>query len=402
MKRQKVLIAVSLILIAAIAGCFFYLLEQDAKRRKQEAYAAEVAALNERIRQETDYMAQMQHRYLETQAALLAERNDHAYREEIIQPSSLCLTAVGDSVMLGAVPLLRETFPFGTINARQNRSHYELYSIISDMASDGTLGNPVVIGIGTNGPLPEDLCRRIVDQCGDRQIFWLTTTNNAQFFNTDTIQTIGSEFDNVTVLDWDAFSASNPDFFYSDGIHLTPQGQEAYTEFIRYGITERLFELLPEVPNEQIFFIGDGHLLSCVSQMEELLSGNLISAKEPFDPEAVLAEISALKEMGVLPGKAVIVLSDSAEVDSEQLNALQDALAGCPQLLVMIHDISTDQEEPPQPSMISYADDRSLHPDHYAVIPAFFSETGAAGFTAFLKNYSAQENNSVFTALFHR
>ena len=41
------------------------------------------------------------------------------------------------------------------------------------------------------------------------------------------------DFDNVVVVDWFAQSRENPDWFVSDGVHLTGKGARAYAKLIK-------------------------------------------------------------------------------------------------------------------------------------------------------------------------
>jgi hypothetical protein len=154
----------------------------------------------------------------------------------------------------------------------------------------------------------------VLDLCKDRQVFWLTTNNNWQFYNTDTILSFAEDYDNVTIIDWDTFSDGHDEYFYRDGIHLRPEGREAYTKLIRDSITERLWNLMPHEKNRTLL-IGDGALLCCESLMENLNEDEDLLISEENDAEMILSHIRMLEEKHILPERIIIAMQDEALLD---------------------------------------------------------------------------------------
>ena len=382
--KKQIRIMILIIATAALTAVFAvhrYRIYQ--KEQAEAAYAAAMEALEERIEANQLIISENQNTYLTVEVPSAQQRHDPNYLENLVHTTDLPISAYGDSVMLGPIYLLRNTFPNGTVDARQNRSHYELYTLIEEALAYGTLGNPVVLGIGTNGPLPIDLCRSVVELCGDRDIFWLTTTNNEQFYNTVTIWSLGGEYDNVTILDWDTYSDDHPEYFYEDGIHLTYEGQAGYTEFIRNGITDYLVSKLPKEEDHRVLYIGDRCLLTCASEMKELLEGSVITARESLDDEEFLNEIQALYYMDIMPKKAVIVSGNAEETDA--VSRIIEALKGCEITLVEIEREEAERPDYPDIEIIPYPDFIADHPEHWDVDGIHFSEAGSKAFADFLK-----------------
>jgi len=312
-KKRKLIHALLCVIIAALAvyGIYAYL---EKKRIERELYEAAMKALDEELGANRSLAQKIDDRYITAAGAVYEQENDPAFREESVNTLNLPVDAIGDSVMLGAAANLKETFPNAYVDAAVNRSYYPLLDIVSKRAAAKTLGDPVVIGIGTNGPLSLSVCHQVLDLCKDRQVFWLTTNNNWQFDNTDTILSFAQDYDNVTIIDWDTFSDGHDEYFYRDGIHLRPEGREAYTKLIRDSITERLWNLMPHEKNRTLL-IGDGALLSCKSLMENLNEDEDLLIREENDAEMILSHIRMLEEKHILPERIIIAMQDEALLD---------------------------------------------------------------------------------------
>ncbi len=313
-KNRKLITAVLCVLAgaAAIYGIGAY---REKKRIEKERYEAAMKALDEELSADRTLVQKIDEAYIAHAGTVYEQENDPAWREKAVNTLNLPIDAIGDSVMLGAAENLRNTFPNAYVDAEVNRAYYPLLDIVSKRSAAKTLGNPVVIGIGTNGPLSVSVCHQVLDLCKDRQVFWLTTNNNWQFDNTDTILSFAEDYDNVTIIDWDTFSEGHDEYFYRDGIHLRPEGREAYTQLIRESITERLWSLMPHEKNRTLV-IGDGSLLRCTKLMESLAEDEDLFINEENDAEMILDHIRMLEQKHILPERIIIASCDEALLET--------------------------------------------------------------------------------------
>ena len=289
----------------------------------QDLYAAkdntqEMAELEIQLEENARFLEEQQKLYEERQRTEAEQLNDPLAFADEVDASHLQVTGIGDSVMLGAIRDLYETFPYGDFDAQQNRSHYPVMTIVRDRAGDGTLGNPVIIGIGTNNVLPIEDLRTIIALCGERDVFWLTTTNDWQFKNNDTIRSLGEEFENVTVVDWEQASRDHGEYFFSDGIHLTPEGRKAYSELIKQSIEQLYGEKIAvqrreELKENRILGIGSSWLMASANLIQDSLDNCVMIAEEHPDPDTVLDQIRSLKENDLLPRKCFIAVGTYEE-----------------------------------------------------------------------------------------
>lgn len=144
--------------------------------------------------------------------------------------SNLSIVGIGDSVLLGAIPNLYKTFPNGYFDGKVSRTAYDVMDILNDLISKNSLGNPILFNLGTNGDCSYNCKVEILNTCGDRDIFWITTVNytdvNERLFN------LAKEYSNLHIIDWYSISKGHSEYFAYDGIHLTSSGREVFTKAI--------------------------------------------------------------------------------------------------------------------------------------------------------------------------
>ena len=88
------------------------------------------------------------------------------------------VTAVGDSVMLGAVDALQEDIPkLTTIDARGSRQIQEATRVLERLRASGELGRVVIFHIGDNGAISDEDFDRVMEVLsGRREVLVVNTT----------------------------------------------------------------------------------------------------------------------------------------------------------------------------------------------------------------------------------
>lgn len=159
---------------------------------------------------------------------------------EKLSPQDRTITAIGDSVMLGASKALLEEKPDMIIDAAESRQVKSVKEILENLESQGKIGNTVILAVGTNGPFSESVGQELIDFLGkDRDIFWVNVyAVNVQWMDesNSTIEKLAEKNDNVTVIDWESEAKNYPEWFYNDKIHLREddkgKGQTGYANFV--------------------------------------------------------------------------------------------------------------------------------------------------------------------------
>jgi len=149
------------------------------------------------------------------------------------------ITAVGDSVLLGARLALQERMPKLHVDAEVSRQPYDTISRIRERLRADAMADVLVIQTGTNGiPVEADL-RSVLEKLHelDRVVLvnvrapvpWMDQSNRI-------LDGAARGFDNVVVADWASASAGEESYFVFDGTHLTSKGTAAYARVVREAL----------------------------------------------------------------------------------------------------------------------------------------------------------------------
>ncbi|WHY78354.1 acyltransferase family protein [Neobacillus sp. WH10] len=149
------------------------------------------------------------------------------------------VTAIGDSILLDVAPYLTEYFPSLNADGKVGRQMSQALDVVKRMKQEGTLGDTVIIELGTNGPFTENQLISMIELIGNNRkiIFintrvprpWETEVNN-------TLKEVTEKFDNTTLVNWYAASAGHNEYFSPDGVHLNEKGAKAYAELVAKSV----------------------------------------------------------------------------------------------------------------------------------------------------------------------
>jgi hypothetical protein len=145
------------------------------------------------------------------------------------------ITAVGDSVLLGARAAIENRFPRVIVDASISRQPADIAERVRERIDVDRIGNVLILQTGTNG-LPDagglddflgslremDL---VVVMTVRSEVPWMDQSNAI-------IERTAQGKDNVVVADWARATVGHPQYLYKDGTHLTSAGQRAYARLI--------------------------------------------------------------------------------------------------------------------------------------------------------------------------
>ncbi len=163
------------------------------------------------------------------------------------------IDAIGDSVMLASAPELQAAFPGISIDAVVSRQASAAPAIVQAMVDAGTLRQTLLIGLGTNGPVPADVLDRIHRIVGPRhQIVvvnvqaprgWVPGVN-------DELSRFSQEYRNVELANWRDAIAGQLGLLARDQIHPGARGGLVYVQAVKDAL-QRLAEVPPQLgPND--------------------------------------------------------------------------------------------------------------------------------------------------------
>ena len=145
------------------------------------------------------------------------------------------VTAIGDSVMIGAAGELEQTIDSLSIEADVGLQAPAAIDILRKRRDAGRLGEVVVVHIGSNGAFSEEQFEEMMEVLADvhRVAFVNVKVPRAwEQPNNSLLAEEVQQYPNTVLVDWYAASARRPELFVNDGIHLRYEGQRVYTELI--------------------------------------------------------------------------------------------------------------------------------------------------------------------------
>jgi peptidoglycan/LPS O-acetylase OafA/YrhL len=146
------------------------------------------------------------------------------------------VSAVGDSVMLGAAEELEKTVPNLTvIDAEVGFQASAATDVLGARRDAGDLGEVVVVHIGSNGVYTAeqfDQTMRVL--AGVRRVVFVNVNVPRAWEqpNNEVISEGVRRYPNAVLADWYSASVDHPEYFVEDGVHLQIEGQRVYAGLI--------------------------------------------------------------------------------------------------------------------------------------------------------------------------
>jgi hypothetical protein len=152
------------------------------------------------------------------------------------------VSAIGDSVMLGAVGRLQEDIQGLTVvDAEVGLQVYAATHTLRYRRASGQLGDVVIVHLGNNGTFTKEQFDKIMQILSgvDRVVFVNVSVPRAwEEPNNEMIAEGVERYPNAVLVDWHSASEDRPEFFYRDGYHLRPKGQRIYADLISAHLPE--------------------------------------------------------------------------------------------------------------------------------------------------------------------
>ena len=142
--------------------------------------------------------------------------------------------AIGDSIMIDIAPLLGSAVPRITINAEVGRQPWTGLDIARSYSQFNRPGGNYILGIGTNGAIDSEALAGFCKEHANARIFLITPRVNRSWESTsvNAIAEVARDYANVRVVNFHDVGAAHPDYFTSDGVHLTSDGTRAMVHLI--------------------------------------------------------------------------------------------------------------------------------------------------------------------------
>ncbi len=142
---------------------------------------------------------------------------------------------IGDSVSIGLTDEFHQAYTGGLIDACGSRQIAMGQTVYDYYRDRNEVGHTVILALGTNGSFTADELEAFIADIGEDRQIWLITNRVPSSWHRTTNQTmtqVAANHDNVSIIDWEAYSAGHDEWVSSDGIHLTWEGRTAYMQMI--------------------------------------------------------------------------------------------------------------------------------------------------------------------------
>ncbi|MFE7314067.1 acyltransferase family protein [Streptomyces sp. NPDC057555] len=150
------------------------------------------------------------------------------------------ISAIGDSVMVAATPALKQKLPAITIDAEVSRQLSLAPELVKTLRQHGTLGDTVIIGLGTNGTGGKAALEDAINAAGPSKRFVLVTSHVSRPWQDSVNQAmdeVAAHNRNVVVADWNKAITGHDNLLADDGVHPTPAGARIYADTVARALS---------------------------------------------------------------------------------------------------------------------------------------------------------------------
>lgn len=157
----------------------------------------------------------------------------------VFEPEPGWIFAMGDSVLLGSAAEVEKRLGSGVVDATVSRQFFQAVDPLARRALSAAPPDVVVVALGTNGPVDDELFDRMMAGLGavPRVVFVNTRVPRAWEEGTNRAIAEGVErYENAVLVDWWGTVDHRPELFRGDGFHPTQAGRVIMAELIAAAV----------------------------------------------------------------------------------------------------------------------------------------------------------------------
>lgn len=385
-EKLKVLKIILLILfiIPTVFGLYKYVISKD--------HTSEIKALEEKLSENTKIMKERNKAYaekLKQEQAVWNETLNNLEKGEAElknMVSNLPVVAIGDSVMLGAVPELQKTFPNGYFDAAVSRTAYKAPGIMRSLSNKGLLGEPIIFNLGTNGDCDDETKDLIMQIVGNRKLFWVNVTNDNAVGVNQMLNRYASKYSNLHIIDWNSVASNHPEYFIADRIHLTAAGKEAYKNTIFDSIYQVYLDeynakkqaIINEhnnIENQKITFIGNSLLINAYDLIQTSYPESEIITNSKYTYDVIENELKKKINEKSLSYKVVLLFDKNSELTVNEYKKIIE-LCSTHEIYIISTSINLDTLNNEKVHIIDFQEELNNNSDYLIADGVHLSEKG--------------------------
>ncbi|MDY6049925.1 MAG: acyltransferase family protein [Corynebacterium sp.] len=181
---------------------------------------------------------------LQEEANRLAQEAAEVHQREVDSrevPTGPEITAIGDSVLLGAAPAMYQQLPGIYVDGEVSRHYTAVAGIVAALKAQDQLRQFVVLSFGTNGQAFPGQLEEILSAIGPDRIVALVSPYGDRYWMAEARQQVIAAVENnanVYGADWCSRALADPTLVGADGIHPSATGIDAYIASIMDAFTQ--------------------------------------------------------------------------------------------------------------------------------------------------------------------
>jgi len=153
-----------------------------------------------------------------------------------VAPTGDQITAIGDSLMVGATPHLEELLPGISIDGRVGRPMVEGMTILDQLNDQDAIREYVVLGLATNAGVTVEQFDKIIEKIGpNRTVVMVNAYGDRSWIpgGNEQVEAAAVKYPGqIVVADWNGLIAEHPEYIGPDGIHANAEGKVAYAQLV--------------------------------------------------------------------------------------------------------------------------------------------------------------------------
>ncbi len=145
------------------------------------------------------------------------------------------ITAIGDSVMLGAARELQRAIADIRVDAGKSRQMREAIRITSALSNTDTLSNIVIVHIGNNGPIDATLFDQLMLPLRNTRLVLIVNLKVPRPWearNNAVLAAGVARYPNAVLMDWHGTIETQLNLLAADGTHMGGRSARLYTDMV--------------------------------------------------------------------------------------------------------------------------------------------------------------------------
>jgi hypothetical protein len=145
------------------------------------------------------------------------------------------VTAIGDSVMLGATRELQRTIAGIRVDAGKSRQMREAIRITSALSNTDSLSNVVIVHIGNNGPIDAKMFDQLMLPLRDTRLVVIVNLKVPRPWEARNNLVLAegvARYPNTVLMDWHGTIETQLNLLAADGTHMGGRSARLYTQMV--------------------------------------------------------------------------------------------------------------------------------------------------------------------------